>query len=106
MGRFSNLALDFCSTGMLLSGWLGFAVDLPDRTHLQISSMDVNDWSLNMKKAARRLAIGAGLLASAYCAYVGVTWYRYGRHRTSGGDDPLLNEVMPDFDIAERHHIE
>ena len=59
-----------------------------------------------MKKAARWLAIGAGLVASTYCAYVGATWYRYGRNRTSAGDDALLNKVLPDFDVAERHQIQ
>jgi hypothetical protein len=59
-----------------------------------------------------RLALGwtagaLGLAAAAYSALVGATWYRYGRARAAEGDaaDPLLDRFMPEYDVAERHHV-
>src|SRR5687767_3077661 len=50
---------------------------------------------------------GFGLAAVAYAAYVGTTWYRYGRISPAAGDetDPLLDHFMPQYDVAERHHV-
>jgi hypothetical protein len=47
------------------------------------------------------------MAAAVYAAYVGVTWYQYGaRARVAERDgDPLLDRFMPEYDVAERHHI-
>ena len=49
----------------------------------------------------------AGLAVGAYAGLVARSWRRYGRPtRPSAEDhDPRLDEFMPDYDIAERHHI-
>ena len=48
-----------------------------------------------------------GVATSAYASWVGTTWLRYA-HEAPGraeGRDPLLDRVMPLYDVAERHHI-
>jgi hypothetical protein len=47
------------------------------------------------------------LAATAYGAYVGATWLRYGCNARATADeaDPLLDEFMPEYDVVERHHI-
>jgi hypothetical protein len=49
----------------------------------------------------------AGLAAGAYATYAGATWLRYGRPVPENAEDadPLLDDVMPVYDVAERHHI-
>jgi hypothetical protein len=56
-----------------------------------------------VKSAAGVLGVAAG----AYAAWVGVTWLRYGRPRAASADDEdaLLDEFMPEYEVAERHHI-
>jgi hypothetical protein len=56
-----------------------------------------------MKWTAGALAAAA----AAYVAYVGVTWHRFGRPvpRKASDEDPLLDRVMPRYDVAERHSI-
>ena len=48
-----------------------------------------------------------GLASAAYAAYVGSAWLRYGHAAAATGDDvdPLLDRVMPRYDIVERHHV-
>jgi hypothetical protein len=48
-----------------------------------------------------------GIAAGTYVAYAGVTWFRYGRPAPANAEDadPLLDHVMPVYDVAERHHI-
>lgn len=56
----------------------------------------------------RWLAAGAGLAAASYAAYVATTWYRYGRatrHVGAEDRDALLDQFMPTYDVAERHHV-
>jgi len=50
----------------------------------------------------------AGLYVGGAClAYAAYTWWSYGRrHPSDGRGDPLLDEVMPRFDVAERHAID
>jgi hypothetical protein len=58
--------------------------------------------------AGRWLAAGAGLAATSYAAYVATTWYLYGKvtPQVSGEDrDALLDQFMPTYDVAERHHV-
>jgi hypothetical protein len=57
--------------------------------------------------AARWGAAGVGLAGGAYAAYVGVTWYRYGRPPRPSVDeqDDLLDRFMPTYEVVERHHV-
>jgi hypothetical protein len=58
--------------------------------------------------AGRWLAAGVGVAAASYAGYAATTWYRYGRTaRPAVGEDrdALLDQFMPTYDVAERHHI-
>jgi hypothetical protein len=60
-------------------------------------------------KTTLKWAAGAlGVTAGAYAAWVGVTWLQYGRPAPADADnaDPLLDQFIPVYDVAERHHIE
>ena len=48
-----------------------------------------------------------GAAAAAYAAHVAVTWARYGKaaRPNAGQQDPSLDQFMPVYDVAERHHI-
>jgi hypothetical protein len=50
-------------------------------------------------------AVGTGVLAGAYVAYVALTWVRYGRVRPPKREeeDRLLDQFMPAYDIVDRH---
>jgi len=52
-------------------------------------------------------AAGLGLLAVGYATVAGTTWYCYGRVRSASPDerDPLLDQFMPEYEVAERHHV-
>jgi hypothetical protein len=60
---------------------------------------------------AQRLAwwtAGAvGLAAGVYAVLVAVAWRRYGRAVRPQDDerDPILDQFMPLYDVAERHHV-
>ena len=54
------------------------------------------------------LAGGAAIAAASYATYAGITWYRYGRTKreVSGEEsDSLLDLYMPEYEVADRHHI-
>ncbi len=53
------------------------------------------------------LATGVGVGFAAYLSYVGTAWFRYGREKPAARDetDALLDQFMPDYEVAERHHI-
>lgn len=55
----------------------------------------------------RWTAGGLGLIAMGYAAVVATTWYRYGHVPSASPDerDPLLDQFMPEYEVAERHHI-
>jgi hypothetical protein len=58
--------------------------------------------------AGRWLTAGAGLAVASYAAYVATTWYRYGRvtgHAGAEDRDALLDQFMPMYEVAERHHV-
>jgi len=57
--------------------------------------------------AIRWTAGGLGLLAVGYAAIVGRTWSRYGQVPSASADerDPLLDQFMPEYEVAERHHV-
>jgi hypothetical protein len=66
------------------------------------------DMTRSIRLAVRWLAIGIGLGAASYATYVGVTWSRYGRVRRpvmSEDVDPLLDRFIPEYEVAERHHV-
>ena len=57
----------------------------------------------------RWLAAGVGLAAASYTVYVAMTWYRYGHMTDQPSDedaDPLLDQFIPTYDVAERHHVQ
>jgi len=61
-----------------------------------------------LRSAVRGLTIGAGFGVAAYLGYAGAVWFRYGhaRQRTASEEtDPLLDLFMPEYEVAERHHI-
>ncbi len=60
-----------------------------------------------MRRAVGWIAGGVAIGAAGYAAVVATTWYRYGRATFPDGDeqDPLLDEFMPEYDVAERHHV-
>lgn len=49
-----------------------------------------------------------GVAAVSYAAVVGSTWLRYGHHSepAAAEKDPVLDVFMPEYDLAERHHID
>jgi hypothetical protein len=45
---------------------------------------------------------------SAYASYIGITWLRYGNpgHLVSTGtEDPLLDQYIPNYEVVEHHEI-
>ena len=60
-----------------------------------------------MRRAAGWMAGGLALAAVTYAAYVGAAWRRYGHASAPSQDeiDPLLDQFMPDYEVAERHHV-
>ena len=59
-------------------------------------------------RRAGRLALLGGIASgTAYLAYVGATWLRYGHPRRAAfaERDELLDRFMPVYDVVERHHI-
>jgi hypothetical protein len=64
--------------------------------------------SRRIRRAGQWVAGGVGLAAAAYAIYVGITWYRFGQRARStapGEADALLDRFMPEYDVAERHHV-
>jgi hypothetical protein len=58
-----------------------------------------------MKRA--RTVVGGAVAAAAalYGGYVGATYLRFGRVSATAGQNPLLDELMPDYEVRERHSI-
>ena len=52
-------------------------------------------------------AAALGALVTGYAALAAATWCRYGYVRPAAADesDPLLDQFMPDYEVAERHHV-
>ena len=62
-----------------------------------------------VRTVARYLAGGAALAAVGYAAYAATAWARYGHARpprVPEEKDPFLDELMPHYDIVERHHVQ
>jgi hypothetical protein len=65
--------------------------------------------SRNWSRPAGLLAAATTVAAATYATWVALTWLRYGRpERPSQPEesDSLLDRFMPEFEVAERHHIE
>jgi hypothetical protein len=47
------------------------------------------------------------MMAIGYATIVGMTWSRYGHVTSASPDerDPLLDQFMPEYEVAERHHV-
>ena len=60
-----------------------------------------------LTRALRWTAGGLGLMAMGYATVVATTWYRYGRVRSASPDerDSLLDQFMPEYEVAERRHV-
>jgi hypothetical protein len=60
-----------------------------------------------MIHAPRWTSTGLGLIAVTYAALVGLAWHRYGHARPPAPDeqDPLLDQFIPEYEVAERHHV-
>jgi len=58
-----------------------------------------------VRVAAKWPTLFVGILSGAYAAYVGVTWFRYGRPRREQGQeaDAFLDLFMPAYDVVDRH---
>ena len=54
------------------------------------------------------MAAGIGIAVAGYATYAAITWYRFGNRQgpvTSDEQDDFLDQFMPVYDVAERHHI-
>ncbi|HZR99761.1 MAG TPA: hypothetical protein VFE37_13695 [Chloroflexota bacterium] len=49
------------------------------------------------------LTTGLSIAALSWIGYAAVTWHRYGRSEDSAGEDPLLDQFMPAYEVRERH---
>jgi len=53
--------------------------------------------------AIRWTAAGTAAAVSAWCAWAGIAWLRYGRSKPHAPSDPLLDRFIPDYEVAVRH---
>lgn len=63
---------------------------------------------MKRERTALKWTAGAiGFASAAYATYVAVTWVRYGNPPSPKPEeaDPLLDRFMPEYEVAERHHI-
>ena len=62
----------------------------------------------HMRRTLKWTAGALGVAAGTYAGYVAVTWLRYGHLAPASREeaDPLLERLIPVYDVAERHHIE
>jgi hypothetical protein len=60
-----------------------------------------------LTRALRWTAGGVGVIAMGYAAVVGTTWFRYGHVTSPTPDerDPLLDQFMREYEVAERHQV-
>jgi hypothetical protein len=61
-----------------------------------------------MTKTLRWVAGALGLAAGGYAGLVARGWYTYGHPSLPAPEeaDPLLDRFMPEYEVAERHHID
>src|SRR5436190_7008795 len=55
----------------------------------------------------KTLIAATGIACASYATYFAVTWLRFGRRKQSprAGEDSLLDQFMPAFDVSERHEV-
>lgn len=60
-----------------------------------------------VQRIAEWTGVAAGLAAAGYVGYVATAWKRYGHVSMPRADevDPVLDDVMPEYEVAERHSI-
>ncbi len=61
-----------------------------------------------MRTPVKWITSALALGAATYAASIAVTWIRYGRAKASRSTedaDALLDLFMPDYEVAERHHV-
>jgi hypothetical protein len=58
------------------------------------------------KRVAALVGGAMGLATLAGAGLMARNWYRYGAHAEDGDTDPLLDRVMPVYDVREYHEIE
>jgi hypothetical protein len=60
-----------------------------------------------LRCSARLIGTGLGIAAAAYAGSVAHSWYRYGSPRPAVNDDvdPLLDRLMPAYEVVERHGV-
>jgi hypothetical protein len=53
------------------------------------------------------IAASVGIAAATYAMYVGIAWCRYGHAvpATAAERDALLDRLLPEYEVAERHHV-
>jgi hypothetical protein len=66
--------------------------------------MNTSSWT---RSTLRVMAATLGAAAGAYGVYAALTWLRYGHvpHSADDESDHLLDRVMPEYDVVERHRI-
>jgi hypothetical protein len=60
-----------------------------------------------VRSSVRWLVRGIGVGGVSYAAFVGTTWWRYGRIGSvskSENTDPVLDSFIPEYDVVERHY--
>jgi hypothetical protein len=62
---------------------------------------------IGVRRAAAGVASFAGLATASYAACATAAWVRYGHpaRATRENADGLLDRFMPQYDVAERHHV-
>lgn len=55
---------------------------------------------------ARVLFAACAVACAAYAGYAAAAWSRYGRAKGPSGDDPLLDRVMPDYEVRAHYETE
>jgi hypothetical protein len=79
--------------------------------HVTIGKRDAHHGGMPIRSRYRGAINGAAgavaLAAGGYACWAALAWLHYGRAVTGdiGSVDPLLDEVMPVYEVAERHQI-
>jgi len=66
--------------------------------------MRAHGFHFQPRVVAKCLAAGAGIFATGYGTFAGISWLRFGRTKKIARDK-LLDRFMPDFDVVEHHGI-
>jgi hypothetical protein len=63
--------------------------------------------AMRFQAATRWLSAGVIVGVASWAVYAGIAWVRYGQAKRPAGPgeaDPLLDQFMPMYEIADRHH--